>query len=56
MFMLLSVQTNITVFFMGHGWEWLFITLPKILPAALAIAAAGGELLMWRVIQTYTVR
>lgn len=56
MFMLLSAQTNIVVFLTGHGWEWLFATLPNILPAVLAITAAGGELLMWRAIQNYTVR
>lgn len=56
MFMLLSAQTNITVFLTGIGWEWLFTTLPRILPVILIALAAGGELLMWRVIQTYTVR
>lgn len=56
MFMILSAQTNITVFFMGLGWGWLFTTLPKILPVVLIAATVGGELLMWRAIQTYTVR
>lgn len=56
MFMLLSAQTNITVFFMGRGWGWLFTTLPRILPVILIALAAGGELLMWRAIRNYTVR
>lgn len=56
MFMLLSAQTNITVFLTGRGWDWLFTTLPKILPVALTALAAGGELLMWRAIRNYTVR
>lgn len=56
MFMLLSAQTNTTVFLMGSGWGWIFTTLPRLLPAILTAAAVGGELLMWRAIQTYTVR
>lgn len=56
MFMLLSAQTNITVFLTGRGWDWLFTTLPRILPVILIALAAGGELLIWRAIQTYTVR
>lgn len=56
MFMLLSAQTNITVFLTGVGWEWLFTTLPRILPVILIALAAGGELLMWRAIRNYTVR
>ena len=56
MFMLLSAQTNITVFLTGDGWRWLFTTLPRILPIILSALAAGGEFLMWRTIQNYTVR
>lgn len=56
MYMLLSAQTNITVFLTGAGWGWLFTTLSKILPVILIAGAAGGELLMWRAIQRYTVR
>lgn len=56
MFMLLSAQTNITVFFTGIGWEWLFTTLPRTLPVILIALAAGGELLVWRAIRNYTVR
>lgn len=55
-FMLLYTNTKIVVFVTGSGWEWIFTTLPKIIIAVLAVAAAGGELLIWRAIQTYAVR
>lgn len=54
--MLLSARTNIVVFLTGTGWEWIFTTLPRLLPVILIAVAAGGELLMWRAIQNYTVR
>lgn len=53
---LLSTNTNIVVFVTGTGWEWLFTTLPKLIIAVLTAAAVGGELLIWRAIQSYAVR
>lgn len=55
-FMLLFTDTRMTITLTGTGWEWLFTTLPKILTIVLAVSAVGGELLIWRAIQTYTVR
>ena len=55
-FMLIVTDTRMVTVLIGDGWEWLFTTLPKILPVALAAAAVGGELLIWRAIQNYTVR
>lgn len=55
-FMLIVTDTRMVTVLTGDGWGWLFTTLPKVLPAVLAIAAAGGELLMWRAIRNYTVR
>ena len=55
-FMLIVTETRMVTVLTGDGWGWLFTTLPKILPAVLAAAVAGGELLMWRAIRNYTVR
>lgn len=55
-FMLIFTDTRMVTVLTGDGWEWVFTTLPKILIVVLAAAAVGGELLMWRAIQNYTVR
>ena len=55
-FMLLSTNAGIMAYLTETGWGWLFTTLSKILIAVLAIAVVGGEFLMWRAIQRYTVR
>ncbi len=51
--MLLFADTNLAVLF---DWAWLFTSLPKILAGVLAVSFVGGELLIWRTIQRYTVR
>ncbi len=55
-FMLLSADTNIMVFLLETEWAWLWVALPKVMTAVLAVGAAGGELLIWRTIQRYIVR
>lgn len=55
-FMLLSSDTNVMAHLREAGLGWLFTILPKVMIAALAVGAAGGELLIWRVIQRYVVR
>lgn len=55
-FMFIFTDSRMVVVLTGDGWGWLFTTLPKILTAVLAVIAVGGDLLIWRVIQTYTVR
>ena len=54
-FMLLSTDTSLFDFANGTEWAWLAV-LPKIVMAVLAVSAAGGEFLIWRTIQRYTVR
>ena len=55
-FMLLSADTNIMVFLLETEWAWLWVALPKVMIAVLAMGAVGGELLIWRTIQRYIVR
>lgn len=55
-FMLLFTDTRMTITLTGSGWEWIFTTLPRLTIIFLAVAAVGGELLIWRAIQRYTVR
>lgn len=55
-FMLIITDIRMVTVLTGDGWGWLFTTLPKILPAGLAVISVGGELLIWRVIRNYTVR
>lgn len=55
-FMVLSTETELMVYLLETEWAWLWTILPKVTAAVLAAAAAGGELLIWRVIQRYTVR
>ena len=55
-FMLLSVETELMTFLQEAKWAWLWTTLPQVIAAVLAVCAAGGELLIWRVIQRCVVR
>ena len=55
-FMLLSADTNIMDALLETQWAWLWINLPKMMTAVLAVGAVGGELLIWRTIQRYVVR
>lgn len=55
-FMLFSVDTDLMELLYDTEWGWLWTALPKVMIAVLAIGAAGGELLIWRVIQRYVVR
>ena len=55
-FMILSTDTRIMDFLLDTRWGWLWTVLPKVMVAALAAGAVGGEFLIWRVIQRYTVR
>ena len=55
MVLILSSEIGFIDILLESGWGWL-IPASKALVAALAVAAAGGELLIWRTIQRYTVR
>lgn len=55
-FMLLSADTNIMDALLETQWAWLWINLPKMMTAVLAVGAVGGEFLIWKVIQRYVVR
>ena len=55
-FMLLSADTNIMDALLETQWARLWIALPKVMTAVLAVGAAGGELLIWRTIRRYVVR
>lgn len=55
-FMLIFTDARMVTVLTGDGWEWVFTTLPRLLPAILIAVAVGGELLMWRAIRNYTVR
>lgn len=55
-FMLLSADTNIMDALLETQWAWLWVALPKVMTAVLAVGAVGGELLIWRTIQRYIVR
>lgn len=54
-FMLLSSELDLPYLLSGTRWAWL-AELPRIMAAVLAAAFVGGELLIWRIIQRYTVR
>lgn len=55
-FMLLFTDARMTEPFQEAGLSWVFTVLPKVIVAVLAVAAVGGELLIWRTIQRYIVR
>ena len=55
-FMLFSVDTDLMELLYDTEWGWLWTALPKVMIAVLAIGAAGGEMLIWRVIQRHVVR
>ncbi len=55
-FMILSVETKVLVYLLDSKWAWLWTTLPKVMIVVLVAGAAGGEFLIWRVIQRYVVR
>lgn len=55
-FMLLSADTNIMDALLETQWARLWISLPKVMIAVLAVGAVGGEFLIWRTIQRYIVR
>lgn len=55
-FMLLSTGTELMVYLLDSEWAWLWTILPKVTAAVLAVAAVGGELLIWRTIQRCVVR
>lgn len=55
-FMFLFTETRMIEYLLETKWGWLWTTLPKALAAVMAAAAAGGELLIWHVIQRYIVR
>ena len=55
-FMILSVETKVLVYLLDSKWAWLWTTLPKAMIVVLVAGAAGGEFLIWRVIQRYVVR
>lgn len=55
-FMLLFTDARMTEPFQEAGLDWVFTVLPKVIAAVLAVAAVGGELLIWRTIQRYVVR
>lgn len=55
-FMLLFTDARMTEPFQEAGLSWVFTVLPKVIVAVLAVAAVGGELLIWRTIHRYIVR
>lgn len=55
-YMLLSSDTDLFDFLLETEWGWLWSGLSKVVAAVLALSAVGGELLIWRTIQRYTVR
>lgn len=55
-FMTLSADTGIMDYLAETEWARLWISLPKVMIAVLAVGAVGGEFLIWRTIQRYIVR
>lgn len=53
--LLLSAQTDLFDFLNAPKWAWLTL-LPRIMAGVLAVSFAGGEALIWRTVQRYTVR
>ena len=55
-FLILSAETDLMDFLREDPqWAWV-AALPRIIAGVLAAAAAGGELIIWRTIQRFTVR
>ena len=54
--LILASETTLLENLRQARWTWLWTTLPQVLAGVLALSAVGGEVLIWRTIQRFTVR